>query len=607
MNPSGQEQMSNNEHSYSSRLEALIREHRERHRTNNGSDPPSLLEAHLLRANSASNDHASTSQQRQQEMSQATPSVVRHEEQQISAVSSSSSSDNHQLQRALLMLEAQRQQEQRRQLERQQVVQRQLVRQHQEDQISGGARPGAQSFPSSNSAAFQAIVGGESGNEFARQRQLQRVSMMAARKQQEENSNRARGPQAANEAPTRGTPSAALLRILARNEQQKFRGNRQQKNNVQPQQISAEQRSLTHPSTANDTSLEEENGALPGSDMASAVRRNALLVAAHAREQKHIRQQERVRRGHVPARETTAVRRRAVLVAAHAREQERTRIPQQQRVLRERVLRGYVPSRETTPEGSTTLQQRAYLLELQRQAQQNQGSSFTNTAPQQLSSQRASLPSVSGQAETEAATSRFLKDSTSRIAQIDQLLAVNTALRNEMEQALRSPPPPPPASRPTEEAANESFTHPAMLATAGRILPLGAANRAPFQDETMQNASIHPSILQATRQAMIQSDSSSETKSEQSDRKRKVDDTEKQQEGQGAAKKSAVEQPSANVTSFPMPSLTSARNVHTSKLLSFRSLWDELEDSEMQEEIFRQKIYQRVKIVGDSRSIKKKD
>ena len=103
-----------------------------------------------------------------------------------------------------------------------------------------------------------------------------------------------------------------------------------------------------------------------------------------------------------------------------------------------------------------------------------------------------------------------------------------------------------------------------------------------------------------------------ESRTERGERKRKAEalddvvlDKQNQEDDPQNKKRAAVLSVTGN--SFPLPSVKSERNVHTSLLASFHSLWSELEDSEMQEEIFRQRIYQEIKIVGKSRSIKKKE
>jgi len=72
------------------------------------------------------------------------------------------------------------------------------------------------------------------------------------------------------------------------------------------------------------------------------------------------------------------------------------------------------------------------------------------------------------------------------------------------------------------------------------------------------------------------------------------------------SKSKSTERQSAKYNAFPLPSTKSRRDIRTSKLLSFHALWSELEDAEMQEEIFRQRIFEEknVRIVGKSRSVK---
>ena len=108
-----------------------------------------------------------------------------------------------------------------------------------------------------------------------------------------------------------------------------------------------------------------------------------------------------------------------------------------------------------------------------------------------------------------------------------------------------------------------------------------------------------PSVLQSTRQELIQSDSSTEANEGRKQSKRKLHEIEKEyNEKKPEAKCSDVKY------SFPLPALKSEKTVHTSRLLSFKYLWAELEDSEMQDDIFRRRIYNDITIIGNSRSVK---
>jgi len=66
--------------------------------------------------------------------------------------------------------------------------------------------------------------------------------------------------------------------------------------------------------------------------------------------------------------------------------------------------------------------------------------------------------------------------------------------------------------------------------------------------------------------------------------------------------------PTAENNAFPLPALDARRTLEPCPLISFHGLWSELEDSELQEELFRQRLYRvgQVKIVGKSRSIRRR-
>jgi len=268
---------------------------------------------------------------------------------------------------------------------------------------------------------------------------------------------------------------------------------------------------------------------------------------------------------------------------------------------------------------SSTLQQQhaAYLLSLQRQLQQlNQGAttSSANTNEMQPHRQQQHEDSL-GQVDS----SSFVNESRGRLAttsralvtsQLDTILAENTTFRrNEVEQAIR-------ALRGGQRSTfedNHATPSSSLLVPTSRILPLGVTNRAPFQHDSSpsrESVNMLPSVLQAAAfrnsQGYLTSGSTGGARV-----KRKADDEDddgldKLYSNDSDRKKQAIAVPTVTNNSFPMPSLKSKRNVHTSGLLSFHSLWADLDHSEMQEEIFRQRIYGTIKIVGNSsRSIKK--
>jgi len=150
-------------------------------------------------------------------------------------------------------------------------------------------------------------------------------------------------------------------------------------------------------------------------------------------------------------------------------------------------------------------------------------------------------------------------------------------------------------------------------------LPLETTNRAPTQDGPIDTTSIFDSMVQATSSRVGYNSVGTSRSAERDDRKRKAGEIIEKEDDSGSgstttktsskasAKKPAATKLPVTDNSFPLPALKKTRNVHTSTLLSFHGLWSELDDSELQEEIFRRRIYQEasVELVGKSRSIKK--
>jgi len=222
-------------------------------------------------------------------------------------------------------------------------------------------------------------------------------------------------------------------------------------------------------------------------------------------------------------------------------------------------------------------QQAAHLqrLQLQHLLQHNQGINRPHFGTQHIGShpQYAYLAST----RPEAPLLGHHQFAQNQLDRLNQQLAQNAAHRAETEQALRR---------------------------------LSATNQAPLQNAPTQ--SYASARLPYTLQAAAPSSSTLE-RFERSvsfrpiqvegadDRKRKADDS-----GNSGRKKRFPEQLPVTGNSYPLPSLQLQRNVHNSRLLSFHGLWSELEGLELQEEIFRQRIYEGrgLKLVGKSRSIK---
>jgi len=257
-------------------------------------------------------------------------------------------------------------------------------------------------------------------------------------------------------------------------------------------------------------------------------------------------------------------------------------------------------------------QHAAYLLSLQRQLQQEDQGATSSTNTNEMQPQR----------QHEVDSSSFVNESRGRLAsnsralltsQLDTILAENTtSRRSEVEQAIRALRG---GHRSTSED-NHATSSSSLLVPTSRILPLGVTNRAPFQHDLpppRETLNMLPSVLQAAAFRHSQEYLSSGSTGGAIRVKRKADDEHDDgldklhSSNDGDRKKQAIAAvPAVTDNSFPMPSLKSKRNVHTSGLLSFHSLWADLDHSEMQEEIFRQRIYGTINIVdSSSRSIKR--
>ena len=129
-----------------------------------------------------------------------------------------------------------------------------------------------------------------------------------------------------------------------------------------------------------------------------------------------------------------------------------------------------------------------------------------------------------------------------------------------------------------------------MAFAASRVLPLGTANRNPSESSSRPDSAIFHSILRGTKVA------------EGSDRKRKLDEREKE-DRQRLTEVGKPAAPSVTAGSFPLPSLKSARHVSPGSFEIFRKLWNELEGSEMQEEIFQRRMYNAARKARLSKSI----
>lgn len=178
------------------------------------------------------------------------------------------------------------------------------------------------------------------------------------------------------------------------------------------------------------------------------------------------------------------------------------------------------------------------------------------------------------------------------------------------------------ARRPIHDAG--SAAPGSLVIPNSQILPLDTINGVPAASaqfslshaRTRDDASLHPmlgSVATTTPRSglLMRNDSS-----RRGIRKRKAldnDDKKPHATESNTPKKVAIADHQNQFSStlstsyFPLPSLQSSRNMYPSKLQSFQKLWDDLKDSELQQELFRRRIVQREHFqdFATSRSIKK--
>lgn len=278
-------------------------------------------------------------------------------------------------------------------------------------------------------------------------------------------------------------------------------------------------------------------------------------------------------------------------------QQQRQQQLEQHRLVLNHAILGSQPTHQLPQQSITNQQlsgilplssnyQHAYLHDAHRQRQQEateQGNTSNNTLLQHNLDQLL----VSSRAqEVEGAELNRLLAAESLVMQ--RRTKMEEAVRMIQLQGLQGT---------MQDAIYRGDTMAGLSIPTGPILPLNflTTNSAPQQNLRMLPAIFHHGhlgVLPLSLQSPFRSGDSPHSK-----RKAEEQDTEL---GKESGKKRAL--PSA-ANCCPLPSRKQARII-TIKLTSYRALWDELEESEMQEEIFRRRIFQGIKTRGKSRSVK---
>lgn len=560
MNPPREQNNNNTGNSASggpSRLEAFIREQHELQQTNRErQNPPTLLEAlWLAESNSGDNTLPQRASAGAEHVTRQRQTMPNNNELPLSVsdatqtAGGATSAPNNRLQSMLLFLAAQRQTQ----------LERQVQQRSHNFAVSLPPRAATTSAPLQidESSHWQRLIA------MATQSQQQEETKSPSRSDNQPLWASLSAPPAAASvrAASSSIDTPALQMLLRRNENQQSLQERNQHlgSNIQfaPLRTAIEQHQLPFSRSSvrhqgmpgvSATDADWDEGVTSGSFLASAMRQMTMLAAAQGQ----------------PRQDTLLHQ-------------------EQQRLLQNQISRLSEGS-----SASSTGQQQEYQAHLPRQLQITSGSLNAGLPSQQSlgvsgnANQSTQHPQM---AAMDAATSRFLEASTNRLATTSR--AVSQIDHDKLGQALQI-------------AHGSGSTHGATnlpkFIAANRIVPLGATKQSHFLGHSRVNSFYLPSILQGTKQESIQSDSSSEANGGRIRSKRKFEDIAKVDVDQKPAAK-----PSNIKHSFPMPSLKAERNVHASKFLAFHRLWDELEDSEMQDEIFRQRIYHDVTIIGNSR------
>jgi hypothetical protein len=311
---------------------------------------------------------------------------------------------------------------------------------------------------------------------------------------------------------------------------------------------------------------------------------------------------------------------------------------QQQRMLTQRPsqLGGSVGSAGLPP-SNLELQQRAYLLDLQRRqqelplSQQQQqealmmmlneardtrgGADLSQNIARLLAGSAAPAaptPTLPGRTTVQrpldqALIDRLLAaelssgDRRSKIEEATRVLQLHEALQQQQQQQQqRSLPEAPFAFR--QDTLPPLPTNVAAMSPSSYMRFRATTNSAPQQPDPP--AHILPAMFNSGSVGLPPLARTQYKTATSSVEKRKAEDPEMGTEKKRAASITTIAPGSAE-SSFPLPSRKRARAM-TFALTSYRELWEDLEESEIQEEAFRRRIFESIKIQGVSRSVLKK-
>ena len=257
-------------------------------------------------------------------------------------------------------------------------------------------------------------------------------------------------------------------------------------------------------------------------------------------------------------------RRQSLNQAIHGPPTNTVQFPQQG--LRNQQLSGMLPSADTNL-------QRAYLLDVPRRQQ----------APQVLMDE-ANTNSFQHNLGHLMATAQEGGSNLDRLMAVESLAVQR---RNKMEEAVRMIH----LQGVIQNAFYQGDYNAGLPIPTGPFLPLHflSPNSTSQQDIGRVPPIFHSGqigMLPSTRQTL-----DSQWRGESQAKRKAEGDMDLMKE---PAKKKAL---SVTKNSFPLPSTKRARSV-TLKLRSYRAVWHELEESEMQEEIFRRRIFEGINLKG---------
>jgi hypothetical protein len=187
-------------------------------------------------------------------------------------------------------------------------------------------------------------------------------------------------------------------------------------------------------------------------------------------------------------------------------------------------------------------------------------------------------------------------DRRSKIEEATRVLQLHEALQQQQQRSLPEAPFPF-----RQETLHPLPTNFAAMSPSSYMRFRATTNSAPQQPDPP--AHILPAMFNSGSVGLPPLTRTQYKSTTSSVEKRKAEDLEIGADKKRASIPAIV--PGSAESSFPLPSRKRGRAM-TFALTSYRELWEELEESEMQEEAFRRRIFESIKIQGVSRSVMKK-